>query len=359
MANTRFSDLLISWFNRHGRKDLPWQSRPTPYRVWVSEIMLQQTQVATVIPYFNRFIKKFPNMQSLAKADIDTVLSHWAGLGYYARGRNLHRAARIICRDYGGRLPADKEKLMALPGIGPSTAGAIMALAFNRRHAILDGNVKRVLSRFYAVAGWSGESGVEKKLWRLAEHNTPGKEVAVYTQAIMDLGATICTRSRPKCEACPVASGCSARRQQAQHQYPAPAPKKAKPVHRKTFLILRNEADEILLQKYPPAGVWGGLWGFLECGPGQNISRWLLKETGCHASAGIQLPVVKHALTHFNMHILPVSLRVKQGHSLNGIRAADHRQWYIPEQALTLAIPKPVKDLLLEISGREPVSRID
>ena len=310
--NGQFSDQLLAWFDSHGRHDLPWQQEPNPYHVWLSEIMLQQTQVATVIPYYNRFLEKFPTIEFLANADIDDVLSHWAGLGYYARGRNLHRAATIICDNFGGELPADKEELLTLPGIGCSTAGAIMALAFKQHHAILDGNVKRVLCRFYAVNGWSGGSAVEKQLWQLAEGLTPKKNVARYTQAIMDLGATICTRSKPRCDICPVSQSCLARKQEAQDKYPAPKPKKAMPIRETVFLLLENKRGKILLQKRPATGIWGGLWCFPECSPDDDIERWLLAKTGLSGSITRKLSVIKHTLTHFRMEILPIQLKVKQ-----------------------------------------------
>lgn len=343
----QFSDQLLIWFQTHGRHDLPWQSEPIPYHVWVSEIMLQQTQVSTVIPYFNRFIEIFPDVQSLAKADIDEVLSHYAGLGYYARGRNLHRAAQMVCDEHDGELPSDKEKLLTLPGIGRSTAGAIMALAFKQRHAILDGNVKRVLSRFYAVSGWPGKQEIEKKLWQLAEELTPEKNVAQYTQAIMDLGATICTRSRPKCELCPISQDCMAMQQESQHQYPTPKPKKTIPLRKSVFLLLENQAGEILFQRRPASGIWGGLWCFPECSPDDDIESWLLAKTGFSGSITKQLSVIKHTLTHFRMEILPVHLKVKQ---CNNVKEMDDHQWCLSGDALKFGIPAPVKNLLLAIT---------
>jgi A/G-specific adenine glycosylase len=346
-VSDQFSDQLLTWFHNYGRHDLPWQREPTPYHVWVSEIMLQQTQVGTVIPYFNRFIEIFPNAQSLAKADIDEVLSHWAGLGYYARGRNLHRAAQMVCDDHDGKLPSDKEKLLTLPGVGRSTAGAIMALAFKQRHAILDGNVKRVLSRFYAVSGWPGKSDIEKKLWQIAENLTPGKNIAQYTQAMMDLGATICTRSRPKCDICPISQDCIARQQESQHKYPTPRPKKSIPLRKTVFLLLENKAGEILFQRRPASGIWGGLWCFPECSPDDDIERWLLAKTGLSGSITRKLSVIKHTLTHFRMEILPIQLKVKQ---CNNVKEMDNYQWCLSGDALKFGVPVPVKNLLLTIS---------
>jgi A/G-specific adenine glycosylase len=223
---TTFSQHLLTWFDKYGRTDLPWQQNPTPYRVWVSEIMLQQTQVNTVISYYQRFMQYFPEVQTLAAASLDEVLHCWTGLGYYARARNLHQAAQQICTEYGGELPTDFKKLMRLPGIGRSTAGAILALAHEQRHPILDGNVKRVLCRYYAVEGWAGETKVADQLWRLAEKNTPTKRVAAYTQAIMDLGATVCTRSHPHCVLCPFSQDCTAHQNGWETAYPAPKPRK-------------------------------------------------------------------------------------------------------------------------------------
>jgi len=309
--------------------------------------MLQQTQVATVIPYYNRFLERFPTIELLANADIDDVLSHWAGLGYYARGRNLHRAAKIISNNFDGELPEAKDQLLTLPGIGRSTAGAIMALAFKQHHAILDGNVKRVLCRFYAVNGWPSESAVEKQLWQLAEGLTPEINVARYTQAIMDLGATVCTRSKPQCDICPVSIECLARKQEAQHKYPTPKPKKTIPVRETVFLLLENKRGEILLQKRPATGIWGGLWCFPECSPGDNIEECLLAKTGFSGSIIRKFSIIKHRLTHFHMEILPIHLKVKQ---CNNIKEVNDQQWCLSGDALKYGVPAPVKNLLMTMS---------
>ena len=339
---SNFSKSLISWYKKYGRHDLPWQYEPSSYHVWVSEIMLQQTQVSTVIPYFNRFVERFPNVQSLAKANVDEVLSHWAGLGYYARGRNLHRAAKIICDNFDSKLPSDKETLLTLPGIGRSTASAIMALAVKQHHAILDGNVKRVRCRFYAVTGWPGEPAVEKKLWQLAEDLTPEKNVALYTQAIMDLGATVCTRSKPLCDICPVLRECLARKQESQHKYPGSKPKKTIPLRETVFLLLENKKGEILFQKRPPTGIWGGLWCFPECSLDDDIEEWLLAKTGFSGSIIKKLSIIKHTLTHFRMEILPIHLKVKQ---CNNVKGMGEQQWCMSGDALKFGIPAPVKNL--------------
>ncbi len=338
-----FSDKLVAWFDICGRHDLPWQQEPAPYQVWLSEIMLQQTQVATVIPYFNHFIEQFPDIKLLANANIDEVLSLWTGLGYYARGRNLHHAAKIICNDFDGNLPADKEKLLTLPGIGRSTAGAIMALAFGQHHVILDGNVKRVLCRFYAVNGWPGKPAVEKHLWQLAEDLTPKKDVAKYTQAIMDLGATVCTRSKPQCNICPVSKECLARKQELQHKYPVSKPKKIIPLRKIIFLLLENKDGEILIQRRPAAGIWGGLWCFPECSLDDDIEKWLLTETGLSGTIIRKLSVIKHTLTHFRMEILPIHLKVKR---CNNVKEKDDQQWCLTDGALKFGIPTPVKKIL-------------
>ena len=260
-----FARALLAWFDQHGRHDLPWQTDPTPYRVWVSEVMLQQTRVPTVLRYFPGFMERFPDVAVLAEAPLDDVLHLWSGLGYYARARNLHRAASVVRDAHDGRMPDQREALEALPGIGRSTAGAILALAHGQRHAILDGNVKRVLARYHLVEGWPGRSAVLDRLWGLAESHTPRRRVAAYTQAIMDLGATVCTRSRPLCRACPLAESCGALSHGRTAELPSPRPKPTLPERTTAFLILRDSHGRVLLERRPPSGVWGGLWSFPEC----------------------------------------------------------------------------------------------
>jgi len=259
------ADTLLAWFDTHGRHDLPWQHPRTPYRVWISEIMLQQTQVSTVVPYFERFLQRFPDVHSLAAAAQDDVLALWSGLGYYARARNLHRAAQHIVERHDGKFPTTLEAWLALPGIGRSTAGAILAQAFEQRQPILDGNVRRVLARYHAIDGWPGDRAVQDQLWKRAEAATPHRRIADYTQAIMDLGATVCTRT-PRCNQCPLSTGCGAHRLGRTADFPGRRPRKTLPVRLTAMLVLRDENGRILLVRRPPTGIWGGLWSLPECG---------------------------------------------------------------------------------------------
>ncbi|UCC13755.1 MAG: A/G-specific adenine glycosylase, partial [Gammaproteobacteria bacterium] len=300
-----FADRLLCWFERRGRHDLPWQKMPSLYRVWVSEIMLQQTQVTTVIPYFERFMARFPDVTRLADAQIDEVLHSWSGLGYYARARNLHKAARVIRDTHAGCVPENLEGLMALPGIGRSTAGAILALSLNERHPILDGNVKRVLCRHAGISGWPGRSATEKSLWKLAERLTPDRRSAAYTQAIMDLGATVCRRSRPLCEQCPVAEDCIARLEHRQAELPAPRPRRERPSREVVMLIVRDNKGSILLQRRPATGVWAGLWTFPELPEQAAAPDWCRENLGTSPTRVEDLAPVSHGFTHFTLEITP------------------------------------------------------
>lgn len=347
---TSFSERLLAWFARYGRKDLPWQANPTPYRVWVSEIMLQQTQVVTVIPYYLRFMRRFPDVSSLAGAELDEVLHLWTGLGYYARARNLHRTAIIVRDEYMGQFPLDMAVVKNLPGIGRSTAGAILALSAGQRHAILDGNVKRVLARFHAVSGWPGRADVEQVLWTWAEAHTPDTHVEHYTQAIMDLGATVCTRGKPACERCPLAADCLAYARGGVMDYPGPKPRKAVPVRRAVWLMLGNEQGEILLEQRPPVGLWGGLWGFPECADAskREIERWCRERLGCSVGAIEYWPVMRHGFSHFQLDIVLVYahtegivLRVMEGSS---------RVWYKLANPDARGLAAPVKRLLIMLA---------
>jgi A/G-specific adenine glycosylase len=282
--------------------------------VWVSEIMLQQTQVTTVIPYYLRFMERFADCAALAAAPLDEVLHLWSGLGYYARARNLHRTARIVRDEYGGEFPVELEAMKALPGIGRSTAGAILALAHGRRHPILDGNVKRVLARYHAVDGWPGRPAIEKRLWQIAEAYTPDARVGAYTQAIMDLGATLCTRSAPACERCPLTAGCDARKLGRPTAYPHSKPRQEKPERHSTMLLLSNEAGEVLLERRPQSGIWGGLWSLPEVpsdhGAEEHIKDWCRDKLRCRIDRFTALPELRHGFSHFNLRIRPLHARV-------------------------------------------------
>lgn len=304
-----FATALLDWHARAGRHDLPWQLDRSLYRCWVSEIMLQQTQVGTVVPYFERFMARFPDIAVLAAAPLDEVLHHWSGLGYYARARNLHKAARLVMEAHDGRFPETLEAVRALPGIGRSTAGAILALALDQRHPILDGNVKRVLSRLHAVPGWPGEGAVEKRLWALAEQHAPATRSADYTQAIMDLGATVCRRSRPLCDLCPVSSLCAARAAGRQAEFPAPRPKRARPLRQTRMLLLSDAQGAVLLERRPPQGVWGGLWCPPELGEA-SPAEWADAVLGAQVNALPSLPPVRHGFTHFELEIEPLRARL-------------------------------------------------
>ncbi len=297
----RFADRILAWWDRHGRHDLPWQHPRSPYRVWVSEIMLQQTQVATVIPYFERFVRRFPDLAALADAPLDDVLAHWSGLGYYARARNLHRAARACMAQHGGTVPASAAELEALPGIGASTANAIISQAHDRPLAILDGNVRRVLARHAAVEGWPGQRAVHDRLWAEAESRLPAARGADYTQAIMDLGATLCTRSRPACEACPVSRDCVALARQQVDRLPSPRP--GLKVREKNLFVLIQQRDDgaVLLVQRPPAGIWGGLWSL----PEADSLEALADRFGLDARSLSTLPSFGHRLTHRKLTIHP------------------------------------------------------
>ena len=337
----RFAVRLLDWARRDGRHDLPWQRNVTPYRVWVSEIMLQQTQVATVIPYYQRFTARFPDLQSLANAPLDEVLHHWSGLGYYARARNLQRAAQQIRDNCSGKFPTDFDAVTALPGIGRSTAGAILALACNQRHAILDGNVRRVLARFHAIEGWPGEKSVERELWELADAHTPQQDVAAYTQAIMDLGATLCTRSKPACDQCPVAEDCRAHILGRETDFPTPRPRKTLPVKRVRMLML-TDGKRLMLEQRPPAGIWGGLWSFPELAGDADMGLWCRERFGSEPVSQRQVPPLRHTFSHFHLDIDPVLLTIEPAN----VRDADKVIWFEPASPPQIGLAKPVSRLL-------------
>ncbi|OGT33303.1 MAG: A/G-specific adenine glycosylase [Gammaproteobacteria bacterium RBG_16_51_14] len=346
--HSKWSLRLLQWHAGHGRRDLPWQQAHAPYWIWVSEIMLQQTRVRTVIPYYKRFMARFPDIVTLARSGMDDVLHHWSGLGYYARARNLHQTANMICNDYQGIFPDEMETLKSLPGIGRSTAGAILSLAFGQRHPILDGNVKRVLARYHAITGWPGRKQTEGQLWELAEKYTPASQTARYTQAIMDLGATVCTRNNPDCRECPIEVGCLARRQGRQQDFPAKKPKKTVPVRDTVFVMLENEQGEILLEQRPPGGIWGGLWCFPECTPHTDVRRWVRKHLGYRVGYFRRKPSVRHTFSHFHMDISPVHVRI-QGYD-NQPRQSVPCCWYRVGARKALGIPAPVQRLLGEFN---------
>ena len=373
-----FALRLIEWQRAHGRHDLPWQGADA-YRVWLSEIMLQQTQVVTVIPYYQRFVSTFPNIAVLAAATEEQVLAHWSGLGYYARGRNLHRAAQIIVEKYHGEFPRVFEQIIELPGIGRSTAAAICALAYHERRAILDGNVKRVLARYCGIEGWAGNKKVEEQLWQKAELLLPlppgegwgggdsfetGDDIAIYTQSLMDLGATVCTRTRPKCVICPVQADCIAVQTDRTKTLPSPRPRKAVPEKYTTFLLLMH-GNDILLEKRPGSGIWGGLWCPPQVESESDVAEYL-QRNGIFVNEPIKarhsradgnpvnptnqceaLPTFTHTFTHFKLHITPMLIRLE--HKPQQVQQAGS-VWLDVEEALQAAIPTPVRQVLKKLS---------
>lgn len=338
-----FAKQLLDWFDVHGRHDLPWQRDATPYHVWLSEVMLQQTQVSTVIPYYERFIQRFPDVRSLADAEEDAVLHLWSGLGYYARARNLHKAAKTVVRNFDGAFPADLTALESLPGVGRSTAGAILSSALGGRAPILDGNVKRVLARFHAVEGWPGRSAVIKELWTLAEAHTPHSRVADYTQAIMDLGATLCTRSKPACERCPLADGCRAKASAQQDRFPGKKPKKSIPTQRTCFALAVTPDDEVFLEKRPGQGIWGGLWCFPEFDDPARAEDFCRDALNTDLESTSTLETLRHTFSHYHLEITPILLRLER--IPTSIREDDKlRSWPI-DSLPEVGIAAPVKRL--------------
>ncbi len=336
-----FAERVVAWQRAHGRQDLPWQGSRDPYAVWVSEIMLQQTRVETVIPYYGRFLERFPDVASLAAAGEDAVLALWSGLGYYSRARNLHRAATSVMEACGGAFPGRFEDIVRLPGVGRSTAGAVAVFAHGERKAILDGNVKRVLSRCFGVPGWPGEREVENRLWALAEALLPHEGLVAYTQGLMDLGATVCRRGKPRCEACPLGEACVANREGSQAKLPAARPRKALP-ERRTHMLVLLHAGEVLLEKRPASGIWGGLWSLPECAP-EDDAAGRARALGYEAEPLAPLPELLHGFTHFRLRIRPQPLSVARRPAA---AAEPGRLWLALAEARAAALPAPVRRIL-------------
>ncbi len=342
-----FADRLITWQKVHGRHDLPWQNTTEPYAIWVSEIMLQQTQVTAVVGYYSKFMQRFPTIAALANATQEEVLQYWSGLGYYSRARNIHNAAVTIMDVHGGQFPQDFDTIQTLSGIGRSTAAAIASFAFNQVQTILDGNVKRVLARHFLVEGWPSAPKVEKELWALADTLLPEQQMVAYTQGLMDLGATLCTRTKPKCSGCPVNQTCAAYIQQRVHELPTPKPRKAIPEKHTTMLILLN-GDEVMLEKRPPTGIWGGLWSFPEAETNDNIEAIAHSRFGISAQAGKPLGILSHAFTHFKLHIQPQPLQVLK---LSAKVCEAGQVWLSIGDAIGAAIPTPVRKILQSLQN--------
>ncbi|HWV11611.1 MAG TPA: A/G-specific adenine glycosylase [Pseudomonas sp.] len=342
MSPEQFSSAVLGWYDDHGRKDLPWQQGITPYRVWVSEIMLQQTQVSTVLGYFDRFMAALPTVKDLAEAPEDEVLHLWTGLGYYTRARNLQKTAQIVMAEHGGEFPRDVDALTALPGIGRSTAGAIASLSMGLRAPILDGNVKRVLARYVAQEGYPGEPKVARQLWDVAERFLPKDRVNNYTQAMMDLGATLCTRSKPSCLLCPLQSGCQAHMLGLEIRYPIAKPRKALPQKRTVMPILANREGAILLYRRPSSGLWGGLWSLPELTDLQALEP-LASQHALHLGQRRELDGLTHTFSHFQLAIEPWLVRVE---SQPSDMADDDWLWYNLATPPRLGLAAPVKKLL-------------
>lgn len=346
-----FASAVLAWFALYGRKQLPWQQNKSLYGVWLSEVMLQQTQVATVIPYFERFMAKFPTISDLANASLDEVLHLWTGLGYYARARNLHKTAQVVRDDFGGEFPTEFEQVLGLAGVGRSTAGAILSSVLNAPYPILDGNVKRVLSRYFAVQGWAGEKAVENRLWALTSKVTPYSQVADFNQAMMDLGAMICVRSKPKCSLCPLEKHCEANRLQAWSQFPAKKPKKALPERQSYFLVLKR-GSKVLLEKREAKGIWGGLFAFPQFEDLASLKRSFLAKN-LHI---VPLIAFRHTFSHFHLDISPILVELpvdfvaeNHGNYLPSV-SSKTEYWYDLHQPNEIGLATPVKRILDELS---------
>ncbi len=347
-----FSSRLIRWHKHHGRHDLPWQKTTDPYRVWLSEIMLQQTQVTTVIPYYLRFLERFPQLANLAAAPVEDVMALWSGLGYYARARNLHAAARRIVDATAGAFPREPEEIAALPGIGRSTANSIATFCFGAAAPILDGNVKRVLCRTFGIEGFPGSSAVEKRLWTLSAELTPKRHAAIYNQAQMDLGATVCTRGKPRCEACPLDDICVAHKSGRIADLPQARPRREVPQRQVTLLVLRD-GDRVLLESRPPLGIWGGLLSLPELPPKAEVKEWAEQRFACRVDAVSPEPSFVHSFSHFRLHIDPIQLHV----SPTNLLMEPGRQWLALDAIGNSALPAPIRSILegLQTCGNKPL----
>lgn len=343
---SRFAERVVAWQRRDGRHDLPWQGTRDAYRLWLSEVMLQQTQVATVIPYYERFLARFPSVAALAAAPVEEVMALWAGLGYYSRARNLHACAQVVVSEHGGRFPESAEALARLPGIGASTAAAIAVFAFGERAAILDGNVKRVFARHFGVAGWPGEAAVARELWRLAREALPERDLEAYTQGLMDLGATVCTRSRPVCAACPVAGSCVARSQGRQAELPGVRPRRQRPVRAASFVLLRS-GTQVLLERRPPAGIWGGLLALPQFEPDLDepaLQAALRARFGLRAADLQRLPERRHDFTHYRLVLQTWTGRAAAGE----LAEPGTAEWWEDARLDQAAVPAAHRRLLAE-----------
>lgn len=341
-----FATRILKWYAHHGRHDLPWKHPVSAYRVWVSEIMLQQTQVVTVIPYFLRFMESFPTVAELAAAPINLVLNHWAGLGYYARAKNLHNASKMIMKDFKGKFPKTVEEWISLPGVGRSTAGAIVSQSFDLRAPILDGNVKRVLCRFNGVKGWPGQKDIENALWALSEHYTPNDNAADFTQAMMDLGATCCTRSRPNCQACPLKPKCYAFDQQAQLELPEKRPAKALPTKKVHILVLQSRCGHLLLEQRPLKGIWSGLWTFPEFEDLSDLKNYLKDTLKLKRVKLDPLELIKHTFSHYHLHLSPNHVIVNDKISL---KKKTPLAWINASSLKERGLPAPIQALIRKL----------
>lgn len=342
-----FAPRVLAWFDEHGRKSLPWQENKTPYRVWISEIMLQQTQVTTVIPYYHKFMTSFPDVEALANAEQDEVLAHWSGLGYYARARNMHKAANMLVDEFDSEFPQTVEGVCELPGIGRSTAAAILSISRGVQAAILDGNVKRVLGRFHAVPTWPGEKKTENVMWDLAEYYMPSERCGDYTQAMMDLGATLCTRSKPQCLICPLEIDCQARRTPDPTQFPIRKPKKvAKPEKSIQLLVMANAQGQLLLEKRPQTGIWGGLWSLPELATDDSIVLHIEQRFATQVSAVTPLSSFRHTFSHYHLDISPSHVQIED---VSMVMEGAKYQWFSQQDALALGLPAPIRSILEKI----------